>query len=36
MYKFTNNEIDNIYNSIEDKFIENEISVYLKEKRTML
>jgi hypothetical protein len=31
----TNNEMDDIYNSIEDKFIEDELSVYFEEKRVL-
>jgi hypothetical protein len=28
IYEFINDKIDNIYNSIEDEFIEDELSVY--------
>jgi hypothetical protein len=33
IYEFINDKIDNIYNSIEDEFIEDELSVYFEEKR---
>jgi len=35
IYKFTNDEIDNIYNSIKDEFIKDKLSVYFKEKRVL-
>jgi len=33
IYEFTNDKIDDIYNSIEDEFIKDELSVYFEEKR---
>jgi hypothetical protein len=35
IYKAIDDEIDDIYSGIEDKFIEDELSVYLKEIRVV-
>jgi hypothetical protein len=35
IYESTNDEMDNIYSSIKDEFIEDELSVYFEEKRVL-
>jgi hypothetical protein len=35
IYESTNDEIDDIYSSIKDEFIKDELSVYFEEKRVL-